>query len=538
MGEGRDERVEEFPEEQAKLIKNPPVPNDTNTMEQAWNGVLRILNDDNRGWKQQLIFDLESDEYQGRAHVKNFMEIQAGLGRIINLRQAGGPFITHPATLDCLAISNAQPPGLSTTFQYVANKIEELRRIVALSLGLLHEEVPAVDGVTTNMATSTYPRPVEFSEGRHDDDKVDISEINITPTENEIRCNRPEYLVSANLDLLHFLNDQAQRHIDTHFRLLRHDIFGVLAEALGGLLLVTEQDISLVENPRLNPRNIRAYTYPKAHIRNLSFDHSRGLQVQLSFPHPTAARKKSKPQRRRWWEDSKRLEEGVFLSLLFFEGAKSSLLFFNVTSKETNPDKVASLSSHDYLAAVTTKLASNNRDDSDARVRLNCQKSFGILIELPGIILATFVPALESIRDMYRLCRLPFRQQVVPDQLEHQVKNPAPLDISPPTYTQNQNFNFSLKSIIKDGARDYLIRPMDTSPHSDGIIDKVDVQTTLNQGQCEALVSALSHEFVQIQGPSGNRQVLLGCESDEGPAFICSNDWTGTNNRRKLASKG
>lgn len=414
----------------------------------------------------------------------------------------------------------------------MANKIEELRRIVALSLGLLHEEVPAVDGVTTNMATSTYPRPVEFSEGRHDDDKVDISEINITPTENEIRCNRPEYLVSANLDLLHFLNDQAQRHIDTHFRLLRHDIFGVLAEALGGLLLVTEQDISLVENPRLNPRNIRAYTYPKAHIRNLSFDHSRGLQVQLSFPHPTAARKKSKPQRRRWWEDSKRLEEGVFLSLLFFEGAKSSLLFFNVTSKETNPDKVASLSSHDYLAAVTTKLASNNRDDSDARVRLNCQKSFGILIELPGIILATFVPALESIRDMYRLCRLPFRQQVVPDQLEHQVKNPAPLDISPPTYTQNQNFNFSLKSIIKDGARDYLIRPMDTSPHSDGIIDKVDVQTTLNQGQCEALVSALSHEFVQIQGPSGNRQVLLGCESDEGPAFICSNDWTGTNNRR------
>ncbi|KAG4430775.1 hypothetical protein IFR05_013744 [Cadophora sp. M221] len=528
-GGQRRERKEESPEEQAakssynywrRLIKNPPVPNDTKTMERVWDGALRILNDDNRGWKQQLIFDLESDEYQGRAHVKNLMEMQALLGGPSTFVGLADPFllvITHPAILDCLAVDTAvggifnfisgshgsraipffrricsnlldhhlnmgsEPdssleqllvalpkaihellrreyrasfnddlPDMlnsieemmsavyadkqSTAFQYVANKVEELRKIVARSRGLLHEEVPAEGGVTTDMVTLTYPRAVQLLGERHDNDKVDISKINIIPTENEIRCNRPEYLPSTNLYLPHFLSDQAQRHLDTHFRLLRHDIFGELKGALGGLLLAAEQDISLFENPRLNLGNIRAYAYLNVHIRNLSFDHNRGLEVQLSFPQPTAARKKSKAQRHRWWEDSKRLEEGVFLSLLSFQGDKSSLLFFNVTGKETNPDKVASLSSHNYLANIIAKLASNNRDDLDTMVRLNCQRSSGILIELPSIIIATFVPVLESIQDMYRLCRLPFRQWIIPDRLGHQVNNPAPLDIPPPMY--------------------------------------------------------------------------------------------------------
>ncbi|KAG4430774.1 hypothetical protein IFR05_013743 [Cadophora sp. M221] len=51
---------------------------------------------------------------------------------------------------------------------------------------------------------------------------------------------------------------------------------------------------------------------------------------------------------------------------------------------------------------------------------------------------------------------------------------------------------------------------MDTSPHNDGIIDRVEAQTTLDRGQCEALVSALSREFVQIQGPPGTGKSYLG----------------------------
>ncbi|XMA08203.1 hypothetical protein WAI453_000994 [Rhynchosporium graminicola] len=158
----------------------------------------------------------------------------------------------------------------------------------------------------------------------------------------------------------HFLSDQAQRHLDTRFRLLRHGIFGELKEALAGLILTAEQNFSLIENPWVNLGNIRAYSYPKTQVQNLSFDHRRGLGVQLSFPQPTAARKKSESQRCRWWDDSKRLEEGVFLCLLSFKGeGSSSLLFFNVSGKEIDHKKPASLSSQDNYATITAKLASN-----------------------------------------------------------------------------------------------------------------------------------------------------------------------------------
>lgn len=81
-------------------------------------------------------------------------------------------------------------------------------------------------GVTTGVVTSTYPKAVDIPQGRHDNDKADMSEIKIIPTEDEIRSNHPKYLPLTHLEMPHFLSDQAQRHIDTHFRLLPHDIFG------------------------------------------------------------------------------------------------------------------------------------------------------------------------------------------------------------------------------------------------------------------------------------------------------------------------
>ncbi|KAL2074449.1 hypothetical protein VTL71DRAFT_8227 [Oculimacula yallundae] len=564
-GEGggqRRPRVEETPEEKVakasynawrRIIKELPMRNDTRTIERLWNGALDILNGNHPGWKQQLIFDLDSDEYYGRDHIKSLMEMQTGFGGSSTFVRLGKPFhlvITHQALLDCLAVdtavggifnfiggshgSRAMPffqkfcksllaehlditsaasdsfeqllialpkavhellrrenrasfneelPDLlnsieemseviladkhSVTFRYVGNKVGELRRIVARSQGLLHEEEPTVEGITTGVVMSTYPRAIEIPQGRHDNDKADISEIKIIPTEEEIRSSLPEYLPSTNLDIPHFLNDQAQRHLDTHFRLLRHDIFGELKEALGGLILAAEQNTALLENPRLNLGNIRAYAYPMTEIHELSFNHRRGLEVQLSFPHPQAIRNKTKAQRRRWWEDSKRLEDGIFFCLLSFEEGNNSLLLFNVSGKETSPEKPASLSSDDHFATITAKLASGNHRDLDTT-------------------------------------------WIIPDRLEHQVNNTVPFDIPAPTYARDRNFAFSLKAILKDGAEDVLIHPMDTSSHNVSIIDKVEAQTTLDRGQCEALVSALSHEFVQIQGPPGTGKSYLG----------------------------
>ena len=83
-------------------------------------------------------------------------------------------------------------------------------------------------------------------------------DIKILPTEAEIRSDHPEFLPSTDFDQPHFLADQAQRQLDTHFRVIRHDVFGELKDALGGLLLAVENDPSLLEQPRLSLGNIRA----------------------------------------------------------------------------------------------------------------------------------------------------------------------------------------------------------------------------------------------------------------------------------------
>jgi len=153
---------------------------------------------------------------------------------------------------------------------------------------------------------------------------------------------------------------------------------------------------------------------------------------------------------------SKRLEESILLCLLLFEGNKSSLLFFTVSGKETDPGKPASSSSHGF-ATVTARFAANNENDLNTAFRLNCRNSSGILTEIPGILPATLLLVLESLRDLYRLCRLPFRQWIIPDRLESHIDNSAPLDITPTTYARSRNFKFPLKDIFKYSADDVLV---------------------------------------------------------------------------------
>ena len=67
----------------------------------------------------------------------------------------------------------------SVTFHHVGNKIEVLRRIVARSRGLLHEDGPRVSGVTKSVVISTLSRAIHFLGDRHNNEKADVSEIQI-----------------------------------------------------------------------------------------------------------------------------------------------------------------------------------------------------------------------------------------------------------------------------------------------------------------------------------------------------------------------
>ncbi|KAL8734449.1 MAG: hypothetical protein Q9181_003187 [Wetmoreana brouardii] len=267
-----------------------------------------------------------------------------------------------PALVDLIDTSSAaiDLEKSIVAFQIVQNGIRELRGIVGRAKGLLQneQEPPPTGGVSTSLVTSTYPREMEMPRDRHDNDKTDITEIQILPSEDEIRCDHAPFLPSTDLNQPHFLTDQIERHLDTHFRLYRHDCFGEVSEVLGRAILAIENDPSMLESPKLTLGSLRAYTYPKAHVRYISFDRRRGLEAQISFSQPYQAQKKpSATERQHWWQDSKRLEEGSLLCLLFIRDTKVSILFFTVTEKCTDTRENTGLSCESCQAMIIAKLA-------------------------------------------------------------------------------------------------------------------------------------------------------------------------------------
>ena len=436
-----------------------------------------------------------------------------------------------PSLIDSIEDLAGEIDARSMAFQILRNSIAELRGVTARAKGLLQEDgEPQVDGVSTTVIASTYPRDIVIPQGRHNNDKADIAEINILPTEEEIRSDHPVFLPSTDRDQPHFLPDQVQRHLDTHFRLLRHDVLGEMSEAIGGIMAAVETDPMFIENPRLNLGNTRAYVNPQSHIRYVSFDRRRGLEAQISFLQPPSLRKKSSNERRKWWEETKRLEEGILAVFLSVHDAKSSLLFFTISQKSTDVNQDFGLSSNSHLATITAKLATRNQSDLEKLIQLSCSNTRGILVEFPGALPATFVPILESIQDMQRLSRLPFRQWILPDRVATSDDRSLVSDVPPPLYTRSSGFLFSLQPILKDAADVFFINPR-SPPGDTNAINELERRTNLDHGQCQALVVALTREFALIQGPPGTgksylgvqlMRVLLACKlkADLGPIVV------------------
>ena len=577
-----------------RLVKRPPMPNDTVTVELLWSGALAILNEGDRDWKQMLPRDLDAEEHYGREHIQTLMSMVSdpyGSAAFIKLAQPFLLVITHPALLDCLSVdtfigglynfisgsngTRAVPffqrlcknlvdayfesniskslvqdiliamlislreilkreqraafheefPDLintlqnvtaateidetSTNLQLIANKSSELQAIIARANGLLAEEVaPNVDGVSTIVVKSTYPRNTVVPGGHHDNDNWDITKIKILPTEDEIQSDHPEFLPSTDLDQPYFHTDPVARHIDTQFRLLRHDIFGELKDTLGGVANSITQDPTLLDNSRLSLGDMRAYHYANAHIAYVSFNRNRGVEAHVSFNQLHALRKKSASDRRNWWEDTKRLEEGSLLCFISLMNNKSSLLFLTVSEKCTNPKTSYSLSSHNHISTIVTKLTTCNQGDLDLLIRLSCQNIGGALIEFPGIMLATFVPILKNLQKMHQSNHLPFRQWILPDRL---AISATPLNIPPPLYARGQDFLFVLDSILKADGDQLSLNPRVSIDDID-FVDELESRTTLDRGQCIALVAALTREFAIIQGPPGTGKTYLGAQ--------------------------
>jgi hypothetical protein len=109
----------------------------------------------------------------------------------------------------------------------VTIRINDVRALVARAQGLLADN-RVLDDDDDGGYVSSYPRDLVVPSDRYDNDKKDVADLVVFPTRDEIMSDEKEFLPYTDPNEPHFLEDPTQRHIDTYFRLLRHDIFGEL----------------------------------------------------------------------------------------------------------------------------------------------------------------------------------------------------------------------------------------------------------------------------------------------------------------------
>jgi len=392
----------------------------------------------------------------------------------------------------------------------VQTQLTEVHRVMRRAQGILvHDSLEATE--PEPLLTSTYPRNVTFPRNSHDNDKLDMIEIKILPTEDEIRSKAPEFLPSPHVGQLHYL-EGVERLFDLHFRLLRHDSFGVLKEVLGPLLDVDSSAAELERSLKGSLDNNQAYVYQSASVKFLKYTKKSGLEAQISFLLPRHLRHMQPREKQRWWEDSRRLEEGSLLCLLSYDDNKKSLIFLTVGEKITNHQERRGLSSGGAIATITSRLAAEqDQVQVESLIRLaTVQRNKNVLIEFPGILLASFVPILENLQHMQKVSRLPFEQWILPYSTTECPLQDLPPTVPPPSYARERGFRFDLGPILKNPHEATLtLKP--------GLVDrdmqrKLETFTQLDEGQCEALIQALNQEFVLIQGPPGTGKSFVGVQ--------------------------
>ena len=398
------------------------------------------------------------------------------------------------------------PEAPTVTSALVGKRVSDIRAMIARANGLLSEDGEIRDAVST----SSYPRDLLAPSNRHDNDKLNIAEMTIFPTREEILSDVEEFLPFTDYDQPHFLADPRQRHIDTYFRLLRHDVFGGLKEALAGLMHMAFEDDHALNNSQLNLRDIRTNHYNQSFVSDVSFGERQGLHASMTFMQPPSVQKRSLQQQKKWWEDASRLERGTLLSFIW--RSRSSVQHMFLTCHEIDLrqfDRVDGISSP--FATVEVKLVTEDKLNLRTLMQASLTGIRGVLLEFPRIMPATFTPILENLQSMQRLGQFPFHDWIVPERKEGCLRGKITQDVPPPLYTRATGFSFPLTSITLRSSTALSIQPTD-SDNSEVLLDKIEKSTSLDRGQCRALIAALTREFAFIQGPPGTGKSYIGLE--------------------------
>jgi hypothetical protein len=347
------------------------------------------------------------------------------------------------------------------------------------------------------------PGQLSRSQPRHDNDSHLIHEIRILPTKKEFQSNRPEYLPINHSRASHFMEGPA-RLFDIHFRLLREDMIGPMRTAVNAILSRLQSPtpdariLSRFEdhhNPALSSTRI----YSNVTVDSAQFDR-KGLVFRLRFQQPARFRGLPPAQRIRHWKTIRSLEAQSLLCLV--SNRLDLHCFFTVVKKDEK--ELGKDTNWCWVDVVLADGDDSTREKLLLLLTAKKQKADTlVLVEFTGVLLMSYKTILENLQTRSRHPYLPFANLLCPvasdlkpyDQLFNTVK------IQPPLYALSDGFEYDLTPLKKDSASPApLLLSPDASPDDEGLLAKLENETTLDAGQCKGLVVGLTQELALIQG--------------------------------------
>jgi len=414
---------------------------------------------------------------------------------------------------------------------------QKLRMAEEIPLSQISQEPKARTDFTFE-ADVDMPGELSVHGPRHDNDKASIADIRILPTPAEILSTmRNEYLPMRSYSVkAHHLPPGIERILDTQFRLLREDTSGQLRDAVRYLLDAREKNPS---KDIKQPNGTQTIIHKNVVLETFQADERDGLQLRVTFDQPQRLVKaKPKPNvmaRTAWWNNSRFLQNGALLCLV---DQQNGFTFLIVTEREVeeltdrhrqDPEfaedleaTARNLSGHPLRALITLKLVDAANDiktivrEYHRQLKFKSQDNYVLpyLVEFPGLLFASFEPILRFLQKMSD-GTIPFSKLIAPegngpnDHPEASETGDAVIKVPPPLYLVRENVTLDLSVISKEPSASTQLTHSIRRPCS--ILDLY-THTTLDRGQCEALLGGLSRELALIQGPPGTGKSYVGLQ--------------------------
>lgn len=371
---------------------------------------------------------------------------------------------------------------------------------------------------------------------RHDNDFELINDIKILPTTAEIQSQRDEFLPLKGVNSQHHLQG-IHRLLDSQFRLLREDTSGQLRDGVRHLIdnwkiLVTGKDAKAKRRVQRQCQT-RIRIYDGAQLERLGYDRKKGLGIHVSFDQPKKAAELPLRKRAEWWNTSKELQTGSLVALIdddketTFLSVSTRTVITSRTIDASDLDDMREnvlddLASNDSRAVITLSLTDPNSTVDQSRIISLAQSRTQeglIMVEFPGILFVSFEPILRCLQALHKNPTVPFTKWIIPQPERNpqagmaralfgllRARQEPVAKVPPPLYLARNRTPLNLACITRDS------EPLAFSIDNPLSIQELEARTTLDRGQCEAMIAGLQNELALIQGPPGTGKSYVGLQ--------------------------